>query len=75
MHYVTEQELQKNLDYYLELSAKEDVFITRNNKVVSVLVSPQDKGYFDFMKLEGCLSKYDDGTNYEEMIADEILKK
>lgn len=41
---VTATELKNNLGKYLLLSATEDVFITKNGKVVAKLVSPyQDR--------------------------------
>ncbi|MCQ2800661.1 MAG: type II toxin-antitoxin system prevent-host-death family antitoxin [Bacilli bacterium] len=38
---VTATELKNNLSYYLEKSKEEDVYITKNNKVISKLVNPQ----------------------------------
>ena len=41
---VTATELKKNLGYYLLLAAKEDVFITKNGKVIAKLSNPnQDR--------------------------------
>lgn len=37
---VTATELKKNLGYYLELSRREDVLITKNGHVISKLTSP-----------------------------------
>ena len=37
---ITATELKQNLGKYLLLSATEDIFITRNGKVVSKLTSP-----------------------------------
>lgn len=72
---VTSTELKNNLSYYIELSNKEDVYITKNNKVVSILTSPRDKSFNDFLKLEGCLKKYDNGKDYNDIIGEEILSK
>lgn len=38
---VTATELKNNLSFYLEKSKEEDVYITKNNKVISKLVNPQ----------------------------------
>ena len=41
---ITETELKQNLSKYLLLSMTEDIYITRNGKVVSKLTNPfQDK--------------------------------
>ena len=41
---ITATELKNNLGKYLLLSAKEDVFITKNGKVVAKLTNPhQDR--------------------------------
>ena len=41
---ITATELKKNLSKYLLLSATEDVYITRNGKVISKLTNPfQDR--------------------------------
>lgn len=37
---VTENEIEENLDEFLCLSAKEDVFITRHGRVIAVLTKP-----------------------------------
>lgn len=37
---ITATELKSNLGKYLLLSAKEDIFITKNGKVISKLTSP-----------------------------------
>lgn len=37
---VTETELKNNLRKYLELSATEDIFITKNGKVIAKLTNP-----------------------------------
>ncbi len=38
--YITATELKSNLSKYLFLSATEDVFITRNGKIISKLTNP-----------------------------------
>ena len=37
---ITADELEENLDKYLQLSAAEDIYITKNGKVISKLTSP-----------------------------------
>lgn len=38
---VTATEFKTNLGKYLEMAAKEDIFITRNGKTIAKLVNPQ----------------------------------
>lgn len=47
MCYVTATELKNNLSLYLEKADVEDVYVTKNNKVVCVLISPQLKALYD----------------------------
>ncbi len=51
MCYVTATELKNNLSYYLEKSMTEDVFITKNKKVISVLSNPQLKALYELKAL------------------------
>ena len=72
---VTSTELKNNLSYYLELSNKEDVCVTTNGKIISVLTNPRDRNYIEFKKLKGCFSEYYDGKDYKESLSEEIAKK
>ena len=72
---ITSTELKNNLSYYLELSSKEDILVTKNGKVISIMSSPRDKNYLEFKKLKGCLAEYYDGRDYKEIIGEEIAKK
>lgn len=45
---VTEKEVAEKLEEFLQLSAKEDVFITRRGRVIAVLTKP-DKGGAEIM--------------------------
>ena len=76
MCYVTATELKNNLSYYLERSIIENIYITKNNKIISVLCNPQIKALNDLIEfidnnnvMEAC-----DMTD-EEIIAEEILKR
>ena len=69
-------EFRKKFDYYLEKSKTEDVYITKNNKVISILVNPQMKAY---LELRATIEQLDidksiDLTD-EDIILDEIDKK
>lgn len=75
MCYVTSTELKQNLSHYIELSQKEDVYITKNSKVISVLSNPNTKAFFDFLSLRGCLDVDGKENNYKDIVAEEIIKK
>ena len=57
------------------LSKKEDIYITKNKKTVAILKSPQTNAYENLLSLEGCLARFDDGTSYDDLKAEAILKK
>lgn len=72
MCYITATELKNNLGHYLELSSKEDVYVTKNGKVITVLTSPETVGIDNLLKLEGVLKDYDDGRDYKEIIREGV---
>ena len=41
MCYVSIEQLSENLDYYLEKSMQEDIYVTKDSDVISVLTNPQ----------------------------------
>ena len=77
MRYVCISEFRKHFTYYLNLSAKERICITKRGKVVAVLCEPNDDAlYFSTLtNLCGILKEYDTGEDYDTMIGNEILKK
>lgn len=75
MCYVSVSEFRNNLLHFLNISKTEDVYITRNGKVVSVLSDPQARAIDELLALRGCLEKYDDGKPYEDMIGEAIEEK
>lgn len=72
---VSVSEFRKNLLLYLNKSKNEDIYITRNNKIISVLCDPQTKAIDDFLALRGCLKEYDDGRPYDELLSEAIEEK
>ena len=62
-------EVRKLLNISIVLSVKMETLI--NN--ISLL--DKDRAMVEFLQLGGCLKPYDDGKPYEEIIAEEILKK
>ena len=76
MCYVTATELKNNLSYYLEKSFTEDVYVTKNKKVISILTSPQLKAYFEFKKFVEEMDLHDNGEiSDEDIIFEEIMKR
>ena len=76
MCYVTATELKNNLSHYLELSANEDVYITKNNKVISVLMNPQLRALLDVEKMiEETEIDYPVEKRDEDIITEELMKK
>ena len=69
---ITATELRNNLNKYMELSQTEDVYVTENGKVFTVLTSPDERALKTFLKLKGCLKKCDDGSSYEDIIGKAI---
>lgn len=74
MCYVTATELKQNLSHYLELSKNEDVYVTKNNKVISVLVNPEKNAFETFMSFDGCLSEHKD-ADVDAIIEEGRMKK
>ena len=76
MCYVSATELKKNLSYYLEKSKTEDVYITKNKKVISILMNPQMKAY---LELKAMIEQLDIDRSInmtdEEIILEAIDKK
>ncbi|MDE6913433.1 MAG: type II toxin-antitoxin system prevent-host-death family antitoxin [Lachnospiraceae bacterium] len=54
---ITATELKQNLGKYLLLSAKEDIFITKNGKVVAKLTNPHQNRVSMAQSLFGILPK------------------
>ena len=65
-------ELRKNISHYLQLSKTEDILVTKRGEPY---VCIHGNFFSDFLKLEGCLSKYDDGRKIKDIIGDEIIEK
>lgn len=75
MCYITATELKQNLGHYLELSKTEDIYVTKNNKIITLLTNPEKKFTEGFLSLKGCMRDFDTGEDYDELIGKEILKK
>lgn len=68
---VTATELKKDLSKYLKAAENEDVYITKNGKVIAVLVSPNKKAVESLDSLFGIIP-----SDVDEMkLKDERIKK
>lgn len=67
MKLVDQSEVEKKFDYYLELAKEEDIFVTRNKKIIAVISKPFD-GIKELLSLAGCLKEYDTGEDYDQLI-------
>ncbi len=68
-------EFRNNIFHYLDLCVTEGIQITKNGEVVAVLSGPDSKYYEALTNLCGCLQKGDDGSNYDDLIGEEILRR
>lgn len=75
MCYVTATELKKNLSHYLERSLNEDVYVTKNNKIISVITNPNMKSYFLFKQAVEEMDIHDNGISDDQIIYEEIMKR
>ena len=75
MRRVNITEFRKNLCHYIDLCSSEEIQITKNGEVVATLSNPNSKFYEALTNLCGCLQNGDDGSNYDELIGEEIIRR
>ena len=69
--YITTSELRENLATYIAKSSQEDIFITKNGKVVSKLSNP----YESRIKVaESLISVIPDDISYDEVMEERLSK-
>ena len=51
-------DFRSNISHYIELSASEDIHVTKNGEVVAVLTNPDKDYYQKLINLCGCLKDY-----------------
>lgn len=68
---VTAAEFKANFGKYLELIAKEDIFITRNGKIVAKVVNPQISAVDS---LRGMLSGISSDIDMDSLREERLLK-
>lgn len=71
---ITATELKNNLGKYLELAQTEDVYITKNNRVITVLTNPQEKAFYELMKFRDDLH-FEENFDADQALEEEILKR
>ncbi len=69
--YITTSELRENLATYIAKSSQEDIFITKNGKVVSKLSNP----YESRIKVaESLIGVIPDDISYDEVMEERLSK-
>ena len=75
MCYVTATEFKKNLSHYMLLSQKEDVCITKNKRVITMLTCPQKAALYNLAQLRVLYPMDDTGEDYKDIAGKEIAQK
>jgi len=76
MCYVTATELKNNLSYYLEKAMEEDVYVTKNKKVICVMSNPQLAAFYQLDNLiREAGIKDDSGKSIKDLIGEAIEEK
>ena len=76
MRYISAIEFKKNLDYYIELSKAEDIYVTKDKHIITVLTNPDNYVLDTIAKMKGFLqSEEADGKTDEELITDSLMEK
>ena len=76
MCYVTATELKNNLSYYLEKANEEDVYVTKNNKVICIMSNPQLAAFYKLDNLVQEIGIHDDsGKSIKDLIGEAIEEK
>lgn len=73
MRVITATELKNNLEKYLSLSYEEDIYITKNNKTISVLSNPRKSALEDLCKMSKEV-KIDPNLDLDSLLMEEIQK-
>ena len=73
MRVITATELKNNLGKYLSLSFEEDIYITKNNKMIAVLSNPKKRALEDLCKMSKDV-KIDPNLDLDSLLMEEIQK-
>lgn len=75
MCYITATELKNNLGHYMELSKTDPVIVTKNKKVVTVLIDENTFKAIMVEKFRGVCGHVDENVDYDELLKKEILAR
>ena len=76
MIYITATELKNNLGHYLDLAKDEDVYITKNKKIIAILSNPKGKALDRFLSLKGILKTSEsESKTSDELVGEVIMTK
>ena len=75
MRYITATELRNNLGYYLELSSTEDIYVTKNKKIITVLTNSEKHKLVLIEQLSGSFGNVSEDIDYDEILKNELLNK
>lgn len=75
MRYITATELRNNLGYYLELSSTEDIYVTKNKKIITVLTNSEKHKLVLVEQLSGSFGNVSEDIDYDEILKNELLNK
>ena len=74
MCYITATELKSNLGKYLELSKTEDIYVTKNNAVITVLVNPKILAFNEIKRMRDEV-KVPKDVDLNKILEEEIMKR
>ena len=75
MCYITATELKSNLGYYLNMSQNEDVYVTKNKKVIAVLTNAQKKVLLDSKYKSEEQPEINPDVDYDKLLTEAIMEK
>ena len=75
MKLITLVKFENNIDYYLDLSKTEDIYVLKDKDNVFLLTNPKKKATEHFLSLKGCMKEYDTGDDYDDLIGQEVMKR
>ena len=75
MCYATVTEVKQNFADYLSRCLEEDVFITKNGRVVAVLSDPKDRAFQEFFAFQRTIVNKEPGKTYDEALYEEMMNR
>lgn len=75
MCYITIEELKNNLDYYLNKSSNEDIYVSENGEIIACLTNPQYKSQMELDEILSSTDIKDSTISDDEALYKELAKK